>query len=555
MVSDNARQRIIEIASSKALTDGVINELLRIEAGLTEDILLDVITEELEIRKKEEVKKPKLDLESRRKAYDVKLVHSAHPQNEKGEIALVYINNKVHEPTLYWLAAAANWGGRNGNKASSGTLLNMATEIASFFRELGEIDRLWEYEDGDGSSLWKYVTQSDMKHLRDTNLHHLDGVKESEYKAKAVSNNAMRIKMYYWFSFFHFQYHDGQTFLFTPTFSRETAKRMWQENGGYLNFLDKKGSNRAAKSQWFSKWEIMPPPGAKKRTFHALSYDEFKYLRKCLRDQDVVFELLALFEVKTGLRVNASLDVNGKEFQSYFKHLNYGKHADDNITMEFTNKGNEFKNTTTEVRVPLNLIQYVQFEYFSDDRFYEKRRSNYKKRVKAGKSKAGYEGFWFLPDGRPVTDQMVQEAFRKASKKMGRTRNITPHWMRHTFATWTVMFYIKKMYGGEMAGTGINVTKSITEHLATLMFHVSDETTKTYIATAYEMLKIADLESSEMAPVGLQKFRGSEAIQKHIKAMAKEEFGKDFDESIFDIEDYGIKRGQIRADLFGNRVA
>ena len=101
-----------------------------------------------------------------------------------------------------------------------------------------------------------------------------------------------------------------------------------------------------------------------------------------------------------------------------------------------------------------------------------------------------------------------------------------------------------------MAGTGIVPMRDITEHLASMMFHVSFETTRIYIATAYDQLKIADIDSATLAPVGLKTFQNSNEIQNIVREQAEKEFGKEFDESKFDLEKYAIARGHLRKDFY-----
>lgn len=59
-------------------------------------------------------------------------------------------------------------------------------------------------------------------------------------------------------------------------------------------------------------------------------------------------------------------------------------------------------------------------------------------RLKANKGEK--TPFWILESGKALEKHDVWKAFDTASKLMGRRSNsITPHWLRHTFATWTIM--------------------------------------------------------------------------------------------------------------------
>lgn len=466
----------------------------------------------------------------------IKIIHSAHPFNTTQEIALVYVNGKLDEPSAKWIANAANYGGKRGRPASGGTLINMATEIARLYEDLFDMGKMW-YK----------ATESDLEHIKDTYLHRLAGIKE--YNFKQISNNAMRIKLWYWFSFYSFQKQNGEVFAFTPSFKTTLGSNQWTRNTNYLSHLNRRSDENEDKKPSAKDWAIMVDPDPKKKTFHALSPKEYLHFRKRLRDIDIVYELIAVFLVETGLRIAAALEVADETFEYHFRHLNSGKDEDDSIPVSYINKGNRFRKVSTTFNLPIRCIMLIQDKYRSFGSLYRKR-----KRLNAQLVKKGYthvsksNTFWFKENGYAILDQDVQKAFRNASKAMGRKDKdiITPHWMRHTFATWIVMDHIKRTFGEEMQNTGVVPEREIMELLSEHMGHASLETTRIYIASAMDLLGLG--RHSGAAPMTQRAFLKDKDAQKIVEEEAEAEFGHKFEVAKFDLLRYAITRGKVVND-------
>jgi len=467
---------------------------------------------------------------------NIEVIHSKHPLDDAQEIALVYIDGSLDEPSSKWLANAARCGGRKGKPASGGTLVNMATEIARLYEDLEDMGKVW-YK----------ATESDLEHLRDTYLHWLPDVKE--YNFKKISNNAMRIKLWYWFNFFTFQKQSREAFAFTPTFNHNAASQRWKNNTSYLSHLNKRANSEKDKKVTAKDWTLMIDPDPKKTTYHALTKSEFLHFRKHLRKIDIVYELIAVFLVETGLRITAALEIADSTFEGYFVHLHSKESLDESIPVPFINKGNRFRNTKTEFKLPLRCIRAIQDNYRADGSMYRKRKRLNSQLVKKGYTdKLKSNTFWFKKNGYAVLDQDVQKAFRDASKAMGRKgrESISPHWMRHTFATWIIMDHIKKTFGGEMNNTNIVPEQEIILLLSKHMHHVSIETTRIYIATAMDLLGLG--RHSGAAPMTQRAFLKDKDAQKIVEEEAEAEFGHKFEVSKFDLLRYAIARGKVVDD-------
>lgn len=466
---------------------------------------------------------------------NIEIIHSRHPLDDTQQIALVYVDGKLDEPSAKWIAHAARSGGRGGNFASGGTLINMATEIARLYEDLADLGKTW-YK----------ATEVDLEHLRDTYLHRLAGIKK--YNFKEITNNAMRIKLWYWFNFYTFQKQNGEVFAFAPTFKNPAAFNKWREKTSYLSHLSKRANpKKSEENEKISAkdWTLMVAPSAKKKTYHALSKDEFLHFRKRLKEIDVVYEQIAVFLVETGLRLTPALEVADKTFEYHFRHLNSGR---EHITVPFTNKGNKFRNVNTEFKLPIRCIQAIQDNYRANGSIYRKRKRLNDQLIKKGHTQIGKNSFWFKQSGYAILDQDIQKAFRDASKAMGRKGRdiITPHWMRHTFATWIVMEHIERIFGGEMNNTGVVPERDIMELLAKSLHHISIETTRIYIATAMDMLGLGS--HSGAAPMTQRAFLKDKGAQEIVKEEAKAEFGHKFNESKFNLLDYAMSRGKVVDD-------
>ena len=125
---------------------------------------------------------------------------------------------------------------------------------------------------------------------------------------------------------------------------------------------------------------------------------------------------------------------------------------------------------------------------------------------------------------------------------MGRIKNkITTHWMRHTFATWTLIDYAND-YNIPIKNTGVTPDVRLLNLLMEKLGHATISSTMKYIMTA---LKLMGVGSNKGAIVSMSNFRLSPHVQELIKLEAKYEFGDDFREELFDNEKYAVSRGIV----------
>ncbi|MEA2050845.1 MAG: hypothetical protein U9O56_08955 [Campylobacterota bacterium] len=153
---------------------------------------------------------------------------------------------------------------------------------------------------------------------------------------------------------------------------------------------------------------------------------------------------------------------------------------------------------------------------------------------------------WITASGKEIKKHDVTNAFKEASNLMGRKHNnITSHWMRHTFATWTIMD-VAKAKGIPLENTGTTPNPLLLLALQQKLGHADEMTTMRYIATALKLMGL-DLNDGPVV-MSLRSFKRNKKSQELVKDEAKVEFGEEFDENFFDVVKYGLSRGLVIDD-------
>jgi len=150
-----------------------------------------------------------------------------------------------------------------------------------------------------------------------------------------------------------------------------------------------------------------------------------------------------------------------------------------------------------------------------------------------------YKGMWFTKNGKQVEYHDVRAAFKQASDAMGRGfNNITPHHLRHTFATWCVIGGAKQL-GIHLEDINHESTPSIVSILKIRLGHVSLQSTIKYITTAILM----NISGSSGPVMSSRTVNRNKAVQNILQQQAQIEYGDDFDQNKFDPLGYAKDRG------------
>ena len=214
-----------------------------------------------------------------------------------------------------------------------------------------------------------------------------------------------------------------------------------------------------------------------------------------------------------------------------------GKKKDDVIKLEYISKGGNLDFCD----IPLRAIERIQKEYLS--REFVKRTKLYTDRCFRLGKKYNEKNIWFTDRGKEVNYIDLRVAFKKASEEMGRYKNkITAHWMRHTFATWTLIDYSDKNKI-PLNSTGVSIDIRLKNILMRKLGHASESSTMKYIITAIEL---SNTGTHNGTIIPLKSFLESKIVQNITREKAIEEF----DEELFDVVKYAISKGIVVDDSY-----
>jgi len=452
---------------------------------------------------------------------DIKLRTIPHPTIPNREVTFVFIDNKLDETSARFLIREARYGGRTGDIAGKTSHKTRAIKIAELYLHL--YDR--------GLTIFN-AKESDIKMIRNAMLHWdtNDKYDKELYRDcgyKKISNDTMNQKIGQWFKFYRFL--DSINIHYDMVMTTKWVRRKRKKSR--LSHLD---SGTGENNDLIEIWKLKVKPSPRRKSYRAISRTEFEKLKNELDKIDPVYGTLAYFIVETGLRIDAALNIKISTFKNFFKLLNSRQDLNECKKIDYVDKGGEIK----QFDLPLRTIQTIQQRFLSN--FYTKRMKQHDNASSRGKFEYDEDAVWLLKNGRKVNYSDIQKAFKKASIALGRTNNrITAHWLRHTFATWTLIDFSREK-NIPLENTGVTPNPLFLLLLGDKLGHVSEETTMRYIATALELMGVTTNKGPIMSFRSLKKDPNA---QKLIEEEAMYEFGDTFDSNIFDVFKYATSRG------------
>ncbi|MCG3668561.1 hypothetical protein L5F24_11195 [Aliarcobacter butzleri] len=119
-------------------------------------------------------------------------------------------------------------------------------------------------------------------------------------------------------------------------------------------------------------------------------------------------------------------------------------------------------------------------------------------------------------------------------------KTITPHWMRHTFATWALIDFANSN-NISLKNVGVEPIHIFLELLSMKLGHASIEVTMKYIATAVNL----QLNKSIRGPivVGENAFTRDENLKYILYEEAKAKYKENFRDELFDVKRFAISMG------------
>lgn len=341
----------------------------------------------------------------------------------------------------------------------------------------------------------------------------------------------MNAKLSYWFKFYMYMKKVGEFHELKISIIKVRKKNYSSRLLAHLNYRENQDN------KFIDVWLLKVKPSPIQFSYHAISKLEYIHLEERLKSIDIVYALIAYLMVETGLRAAAALEVKEVDFKNLFKYLNSGKKKDDVIKLEYISKGGNLDFCD----IPLRAIERIQKEYLS--REFVKRRKLYTDRCFRLGKKYNEKNIWFTDKGKEVNYIDLRLAFKKASEEMGRYKNkITAHWMRHTFATWTLIDYSDKN-NIPLNSTGVSIDIRLKNILMRKLGHASESSTMKYIITAIEL---SNTGTHNGTIIPLKSFLESKIVQNITREKAIEEF----DEELFDVVKYAISKGIVVDDSY-----
>jgi integrase len=450
---------------------------------------------------------------------NIETITIQHPNLQNREITLLLVDDNIDIPSTEFLIYESRYGGRHGGILGKSSHSGLAFQVAELYRHLDDMNLKWNE-----------AIENDIKIIRNAMLcwDSNNNKAYENYPYEPIKNDSMNHKLNTWFKFY--KYMDKISISNDMVLTTKRIRRFKPK--GMLDHINKRFDSN--ENDYIDTWTLKVKPSPKSLSYHALSRTEFAKLRQHLKNIDVVYEMLAVFMVETGLRIDAALNAPESDFKGLLKLYANGKGLNDIAKRSYTAKGGDIK----QYDLPLRTIQEINDNYLM--RVYHERMYMYEQRCEKLGHEINDEILWISSRGKEIKKHDVWTAFSDVSKLMGRTVNtITPHWLRHTFATWTIMD-VANAKGIPLENTGITPNPLLISALQQKLGHADAMTTMRYIATALKLMGL-DLNDGGIK-ISLRSFLQHDKSQELVKREAEIEFGEDFNEDYFDVVKYAISR-------------
>lgn len=433
-------------------------------------------------------------------------------------IKTIFIDNKIDLVVMKFLIYQATSLNYKGIYNTPSTNFKYSEHLGSLFKALGKLNLNW-----------KNASEKDIKIIRDSMM----GWKKNEnldnnffYNIK--DNDSMNRKLQIWYEFYQFL--EKFEIKSSMYLTKIRKKKKTQYYNDHLLSHTFNSSN-----SYYYDWQLKIKSSPKRNSYHALNRIEYYHFSKELYKKDIIYGIFADFLVNTGLRINAGLQVNYEIFENLFQTLK-SKSLDDYIEIPYISKGNINK----LFHLPIRTIIDVKNDYLS--RLYIKRKKLFKKKYPNLKQIP----LWLKKDGTPLNEYFIRKNFKIASKEIGYLQKyITPHWLRHTFATWTIIDFCEKEKIA-LSNTGIIPHPMITLILQEKLGHTNRQSVLKYIVTALKLMKV----KSNNGPIKIsyRTFKNDYNLHKILEIEAKIEFSNDFKLKRFDPFKYASAKNIVIKD-------
>lgn len=331
-------------------------------------------------------------------------------------------------------------GGRGGRKLATGSQRQYAYHLKYLFDTIMQ---------GPSPKKWDELTIEDLKFIRDQMDQGEDG----------LDRGLINIRTNLWAKFFFWCRKNG--------FDHDMHIKVIKiKSHGYSDddFL-----SHAHKDEYITRTELWLPPIDNSKIFRTISQKTWLNLREELYLIDPVYEAIAIVMINTGLRISGALQLLKTSFLPY-PELD----PSEELTFNYIPKGQMDSKKTYNCTFPIDTWGWLHKNIMTER---QKRAKLHKK-----KYRKATQHMFLKHTGQPVKNFDVWNAFKTASERL--KIKITPHMLRHTFATWTVMVWAKQE---GVTPTTETFYKSIHDELSQQLGHKQISTTKKYCKTASKL--------------------------------------------------------------------
>ncbi|MCG3667769.1 hypothetical protein L5F24_07100 [Aliarcobacter butzleri] len=272
-----------------------------------------------------------------------------HPSIKNRKTTFIFIDNKLDLISAKFLLFMAENGGRNGSILGKSSHKNVAIILGELFRHLDDI-----------GLKWNTAFEEDIKAVRNAmlcwDLNNNLNTKLFDYKP--ISNDAVNQKLDIWFKFY--KYIESKNISSNMILSLKKVRISSRRN--FLSHLNSSFEKNI--------WKLRVKNSPKKSIFRVLSKIEFFRFMNFLEEDDIVFSMMAFLAVETGLRIDAILNIEPKQFDGIFNYLKGGKNVHDVIPLKYLAKASE--DTIKHCDLPIRTVLLIRKRYLS--RIYIKRK-------------------------------------------------------------------------------------------------------------------------------------------------------------------------------------
>jgi integrase len=353
-----------------------------------------------------------------------------------------HINGKLAHPLVEYLIHLRNSPMKRGGRRENNTLKNIYSHM-----------KIW----------MDYCADIGLGYDRVTYDLHLESLRDS-LRTRGVKAESLNIYYRTWRSFYDWCDSQGLIHLMEFPAKYEAGRRG-----------DSMGSSVVGSFRASSTIEV--DPGLDSVSIVSdykekiVNDTEFKLLSEALREVDPVYEKISYMMVTTGLRVGGVIQIPVGADRLNPEWLRYPDLEAANRKFQklvYLPKGGKRKLTCIVITEALGVLHD---EYISTVR---KERAVLHRENHGGRNEVP---LWLNRNGKLVNRNDIWNAFRLASKKIG--RRITPHFLRHTYASYVVYYYFK----ANGLTPSLAYAHDIHEQLRIQLGHSDMKTTCMYIRT------------------------------------------------------------------------